>query len=186
MGKSRGLGGSLGILNLNISYRPIGKLYTIWYTRKKMTYTELKAYAEANPQSKRGEFRNTTINNFEEIIINNLRTIAARSAGKNILGDFSNNEKDEQMIQIAIEKLVTDESRYLLQVVLADAKTGIIKVLRAISFTPEMSQELYRLYQLQKSSDVIDQATYIERCQEVYKIFPKSEILEMSGKVKQQ
>lgn len=77
------------------------------------------------------------------------------------------------------------KQRYLLQVVLVDADTGLIKVLRAITLTPTMSHELRRLYLEQQDSEPVDQAVYLERCNQVYQIFPKSDTLALAATAKQ-
>lgn len=55
------------------------------------------------------------------------------------------------------------EQRYLLQVVLADAETGVIRALRQLTLTPEMSWALKDMYSRQSQSAPITEAEYQRR-----------------------
>lgn len=72
------------------------------------------------------------------------------------------------------------EQRYLLQVVLADAETGVIRALRQPTLSPETSWALRDLYSRQAQSAPITQAEYQRRASSIQARYQTTELLELA------
>jgi hypothetical protein len=66
-------------------------------------------------------------------------------------------------------------SRALLNIVLVDAGTGIIRALRAVTFSPEFSRALHRAIHDQAASSWRGQRHYEEAVEALYRRYPTSE-----------
>lgn len=69
------------------------------------------------------------------------------------------------------------ETRALLQVVLLDAPTGIVKVLRAVSLSPEFTMALHDAIRRQASAPWPGSAEYNSMIQEAYRKWPTTEAM---------
>jgi hypothetical protein len=76
------------------------------------------------------------------------------------------------------------ESRALLTVVLIDAATGIVRVLRAVTFSPEFTHELHDRIREQAAGAPIDVQEYARRARRIQARYPTSEALLAAASVR--
>lgn len=69
------------------------------------------------------------------------------------------------------------EERALLTTILTDARSGIVKVLRAVTFSPEFTRELHDCIRGQIAGPVIGEHDYFERARKIQARYPTSEAL---------
>ncbi len=75
-----------------------------------------------------------------------------------------------------IPVLPNDETRLLMQIMLVDAKTGILKAMRAVTLAPEFSAELLKLVG-EQSKKTFDQSDYDGQIAEIYRKYPETKNL---------
>jgi hypothetical protein len=69
------------------------------------------------------------------------------------------------------------ETRALLQVVLTDAQTGLVRVLRAVTFSPSFTRALHRAIRQQAASPWPGRAAYDAALRDLYRRYATSEDL---------
>lgn len=69
------------------------------------------------------------------------------------------------------------EERALLTAVLTDAATGIVRVLRAVTFSPSFTQRLHERIREQIAGPAIDVPEYFERARRIQRRYPTSDAL---------
>lgn len=77
-------------------------------------------------------------------------------------------------------RLLEGEQRYLLQVALGDANTAIIRSLRQLTLTPEMSWALRDMYSRQAQSEPISEAEYQRRALAIQQRYQTDDLLELA------
>ena len=78
----------------------------------------------------------------------------------------------------------TENTRALLQVVLADANTGIVKALRAVTFSPKFTQALHQAIRDQAAGVSLDRAVYDQQIRDAYRVYGGSEAMASAAPVR--